>query len=48
MAGRNQLAINSLLVSVVGWILWLEPFRFHVNRFHFRSPVLVHVGLAQL
>ena len=31
----NQLAIKSLLVSVSRWNSWLEPFRFHVNCFHF-------------
>jgi len=41
-------AINSLLVSVSRWNLWLEQFRFHVNCIHFRGAVFVHVRLAQL
>jgi len=44
----NQLAINSLPVSVSRWNSWLEQFRFHVNYIHFRRAVFVHVGLAQL
>jgi len=41
-------AINSLLVSVSRWNLWLEQFRFHVNCIHFRGAIFVHVRLAQL
>jgi len=39
------LAINSLLasVSVSGYHLSLEPFRFHVNCFHFLAAVFVRV-----
>jgi len=44
----NELAINSLLVSVSRWNSWLESFRFHVNCIHFRGAVFVHVGQAQL
>jgi len=32
---QNLLAINSLLVSMSRWNLWLEPFGFHVNCVHF-------------
>ena len=31
-----------------GWNLSLEPFRFHMNCFHFRAAVFVHVSPAQL
>ena len=39
---------NSLLVSVSRWNSLLEPFHFHVNCFHFRATVFVHVVSAQL
>jgi len=32
------------LVSVSGWNSLMEPFRFHVNYFHFRAAVFAHVG----
>jgi len=44
----NQLAINSLVVSVSRWNSWLEQFRFHVNYIHFQRAVFVHAGLEQL
>jgi len=39
----NRLAINRLLVFVSRWKSWLEPFRFHVNCFHFvkAEPALI-------
>jgi len=30
------------------FLVGLEPFRFHVNCFHFHAAVFVHVGPAQL
>jgi len=36
--------LSTAYLSVSGWNLWLEPFRFHVNCSHCRGAVFVHVG----
>jgi len=48
---KNLLCSKNSLTDVVGYqqptCLWsLEPFRVHVNCFHFRAAVFVHVGPA--
>jgi len=54
---KNVLCCKKILTKIVGYQqptcllgrnLWLEPFRFHVNGFHFREIVFVLVGPAQL
>jgi len=40
--------LSLVLFTETSWNSWLEPFRFHVNCFHFRATVFVHVGPAQL